>query len=65
MCDRKAEWILHNTTIYNETFSCTKHLSDMVSDGTSLIEPYTEEDAGCCHLPCEVVKQMGENGQST
>jgi len=50
MCKQIAEWIIYGDEPDDVTFTCTKHLSQMVADTTTTIEPYTENDIKCCHL---------------
>jgi len=50
MCNRVAEWVIWDRDPYSETYTCTKHLSQMVADTTVSIEPYNDSVEKCCYL---------------
>ena len=48
-CVKTAEWSLYEEEDrYQETFSCTEHLSEMVADGTTHIYSYKGNQV-CCY----------------
>ena len=53
-CSHKAEWqICDEMPVDNDTFSCTEHVSEMISDTTNIIAPYDgdEECLYCYDAP--------------
>ncbi len=46
----QAAWELQTQDPYMYSYSCTKHLSAMVADNTTHIEPYTGDNVECCYL---------------
>lgn len=51
-CKNVAEWIIldHPDSPDDSTFSCTEHLSEMVSDRTHTITGTLDSSAECCYL---------------
>lgn len=54
-CDSPPEWIIYDNEPYKFTYSCTLHLSGMVSIDTEAISPYEAVDIHkkqktCCYL---------------
>lgn len=52
MCKQRAEWVLFGNDPYSTFYSCTRHLSQMVTDDTVQIEAYPEtcNEQHCCFL---------------
>jgi hypothetical protein len=48
-CKSNAEWELCENEPYKNGASCTKHVSDMITDGTVSIVPLSNSGP-CCHI---------------
>jgi hypothetical protein len=49
-CDKEARWAIYGKYPNDVTYSCTDHLSDMVTDETQRIEPNQYVPVDCHYL---------------
>jgi hypothetical protein len=51
-CKNKAEWVISNEDPYQDTYSCTEHLPDMIFIDTTIIRKVFGEEKNelCCFI---------------
>lgn len=51
-CNNKADWVISSNDPYQDTYSCTEHLSSMVFEDTEIIRKAVgeEEKQQCCYM---------------